>query len=143
MPHVEGSADRRSSRLGEQAKRKLFVALGLVCLAVGAVGVVVPGLPGTIFLLAASYLFVRSSPRLDRWLREHPRLGPYLRLAQRGTMPRRAKVVSLFAMWTGIFVSLQFTSAGTPAGHVTLIGLGLVGTGVILFRIRTSPATER
>jgi uncharacterized membrane protein YbaN (DUF454 family) len=143
MPRTDGADRGRTARFGDRAKRKLFVALGLACLAFGVVGVIVPGLPGTIFLLAASYLFVRSSPRLDRWLREHPRLGPYLRLAQRGAMTRRAKVASLLAMWTGIFVSLQYTGAGTPAGRLTLIGLGLIGTGVILFRIRTSPAVER
>jgi uncharacterized membrane protein YbaN (DUF454 family) len=131
---------RRSiARIGAGAKRKVFAALGLVHLAIGVVGVVVPGIPGTIFLLAASYFFVRSSPRLERWLREHPRLGPYLRLAERGSMPRRAKIGALAAMWTGIFVSVQRFGAGSPAG-TTLIALGLVGTGVILFRIRTSPA---
>jgi hypothetical protein len=112
MPRIE----RHLARIGAGAKRKIFAALGLVHLAIGVVGVIVPGIPGTLFLLAASYFFARSSPRLARWLREHPRLGPYLRLAERGSMPRGAKV------------------------GATLIGLGLVGTGVILFRIRTSPA---
>jgi uncharacterized membrane protein YbaN (DUF454 family) len=127
------------ARIGAGAKRKIFVALGLVNLGIGVVGVIVPGIPGTLFLLAASYFFVQSSPRLERWLREHPRLGPYLRIAERGAMPRRAKVGAIVAMWTGIFIAVQVFGAGSPAG-ATLIGLGLVGTGVILFRIRTSPA---
>jgi uncharacterized membrane protein YbaN (DUF454 family) len=135
MPRIGGSL----ARLGTGAKRRVFAALGLVLLAIGIVGIVLPGIPGTLFLLGASYFFVRSSPRLERWLREHPRLGPYLRLAESGSMPRRAKIGALAAMWTAIVVSILLFGAGSPAGS-TLIALGLVGTGVILFRIRTSPA---
>jgi len=125
----------------QSAKRKLFVVAGLVCVGIGVIGVIVPGIPGTIFLLAASYLFVRSSPRLDRWLREHPRLGPYLRLAESGVMPRRAKAVAVVAIWVSILAALRL-GAGGPAGRVLLVVLGIVGSGVILFRIRTSPRPD-
>ena len=125
------------------AKRRIFAGLGLVCVAVGVVGIMVPGLPGTIFLLAASYLFVRSSPRLERWLREHPKLGPYLRLAESGAMPWRAKAISVVAMWTGIFIAVTVLGVATPTARVMLIALGILGTGYILFKIRTAPAVER
>jgi uncharacterized membrane protein YbaN (DUF454 family) len=124
-------------------KRRIFAGLGLVCVAIGVVGVFVPGLPGTLFLLAASYLFVRSSPRLERWLREHPKLGPYLRLAESGAMPRRAKAISVVAMWTGILIAVTILGVATPTARVILIVLGILGTGYILFRIRTAPVPER
>ena len=60
-------------------RRVVFVGSGLVCVALGVLGIVIPGLPTTPFLLAASYLFARSSPRLSAWLAGHRWLGPYLR----------------------------------------------------------------
>ena len=129
-------------KLGSRAKRRIFAALGLLCVGIGVLGVILPGIPGTIFLLAASYLFVRSSPRLERWLRDHPRLGPYLRVAESGAMPLRAKVVTLCAIWASIAVVLLF-GAGSIGGRAVLVALGLVGTAVILFRIRTASATSR
>ena len=130
--------DQGAARPGSRARRRLYAGLGLVCLAIGVIGVLLPGLPGTLFLLAASYLFVRSSPRLDRWMREHPRLGPPLRQAESGAMPLRAKVVVLVAIWASV-VAVLVLGAGHILGRVALVALGIVGTGVILFRIRTAP----
>lgn len=120
-----------------KAVRLVFAGLGFLCVGVGVVGILVPGIPGTVFLLAASYLFVRSSPRWERWLREHPRLGPALRLAEGGVMPRRAKVAVLLLIWAGVLTALRF-GAGSAAGRVVLVALALVGSAVILFRVRTA-----
>ena len=87
--------------------------------------------------LAASWFFARSSPGLQRWLLNHRWLGPYLRAAEKGAMPRRAKVVSLVAMWTGIGLS-SIALAGSPLVLGTVVAAGLVGTGFILFWLRES-----
>lgn len=63
-------------------KRYLYVGLGLVAVGLGALGVVVPGLPTTPFLLLASWLFYRSSPKLQQWLLRSW-LGKYIRGYQR------------------------------------------------------------
>lgn len=123
------------------ARRGLFVALGATSVGLGTLGIVVPGLPTTVFLLLASYFFARSSPRLHRRLLEHSRLGPYLEMAMGRAMPLRAKVVSLAAMWAGISVSC-FALAGTSAAaQLAVVSMGLVGTAVLLLWVRT-PSTE-
>lgn len=59
--------------------RTLWLALGLIFLALGLVGVVLPVLPTTPFLLVSAACFAKSSPRLHRWLLDHPTLGPPIR----------------------------------------------------------------
>ena len=73
-------------------RRAVFAALGVLCLALGIIGVFLPGLPATEFILAASYLFSRSSPALEGWLERHRWLGPMLRqFKETRGMPRRAR----------------------------------------------------
>ena len=58
--------------------RFIWLLTGLVALAVGAVGVVLPLLPTTPFLLVAAFAFARSSERMNNWLREHQVFGPLI-----------------------------------------------------------------
>jgi uncharacterized membrane protein YbaN (DUF454 family) len=57
----------------------ILASLGMVCIALGVIGVFVPGLPTTEFVLAASFLFARSSPRLQHWIESNQWFGPTLR----------------------------------------------------------------
>lgn len=112
--------------------RHLCVALGCVCVGVGTVGIFLPGLPTTIFLLAASALFARSSPRLERWLDDQPRLGPFLRQARDGRMPVRARVASIVVVWAAIGVSFAAGGMRSQLCSVSLLAAGVVGTAAIL-----------
>ncbi|MCZ2499023.1 DUF454 family protein [Xylophilus sp. Kf1] len=74
------------------AARWLLLAFSALCLALGLVGVVVPGMPTTVFILLAAWAAARSSPRLHGWLMDHRLFGPMLRHWQDGrTVSRRAK----------------------------------------------------
>jgi uncharacterized protein len=131
------SARRRGTR------RIVFATLGVTAAALGIVGVFVPGLPSTEFVLAASYLFARSSPRLDAWLERNRWLGPTLRrFRETRGMPRRAKAVSLASMWTGIGISTSVLAASGPLAQVAMVSLGVVGTLSILFFVRTIGARQ-
>ena len=127
------------SRRSYTARRTILVALGCMCLALAGVGIVVPGMPATVFVLAASYLFARSSTRLERWLTEHPRFGPYLRMARERSMPWRAKLVSILLMWAGVALACRLTAGTSVALPVLVCLLGAIGTGVLLFWVRSAP----
>ena len=58
--------------------RIVYLALGMVSLLMGAVGVVLPLLPTVPFMLLAAFFFARSSPRLEAWLVQHPRFGHHI-----------------------------------------------------------------
>ncbi len=80
---------------------KIFLAiLGCIALVLGIVGIFVPLLPTTPFLLLAAALWVRSSPRLYEWLLMHRYFGEYIRnFRENRAIPMRAKVISIALMW--------------------------------------------
>ena len=123
--------------------RGILASLGVLCIALGVIGVFVPGLPTTEFVLAASYLFARSSPRLERWLESNRWLGPPLRrFKETRGMPRHAKLLALASMWTGLGLSIYALSSVGTAAQVGAALLGVIGTGTILFVVRTTAARQ-
>jgi uncharacterized membrane protein YbaN (DUF454 family) len=121
-----------------KAGRALYLAAGLVAVGIGIVGVVTPGLPGTVFLIVALFCFKRSSPRLERWLLEHPRLGPTLRdwELHRSIRPR-TKVVAIVLMWA--FIGSTFFAGLNPWIEALLVALGAYGTWYIASRPSVVP----
>jgi len=120
--------------------RVVFGGLGWCAVVLAAAGIVVPGLPTTVFVLAASYCFSKSSPRFARWLRSHPWFGPALeRFVTDGGMPPSAKRHALWAMWIGVLVSSVVLSTAHPIAALATLGLGALGTLSILFAVRTVP----
>ncbi len=120
--------------------RMIYGGLGWLAVSLAIAGVLLPGMPTTVFVIAASYCFSRSSPRFERWLRDHPWLGPPLRrFASGGGMPRSAKRAALVAMWAGVLLSCVVLVATHPALAVVTIALAAAGTLSILFGVRTVP----
>lgn len=79
------------------------IALGTVALALGIIGIFVPLLPTTPFLLLAAALYLRCSPTLYEWLLNQKHLGPYIRnFRENRAIPLRAKVVSVSLIWLTI-----------------------------------------
>lgn len=80
--------------------RYILAFLGSVSLVLGIVGIFVPMLPTTPFLLLTAALYFRSSPRLYAWLMNHPRLGTYIRnFRENKAIPLRVKVISVSLVW--------------------------------------------
>jgi uncharacterized membrane protein YbaN (DUF454 family) len=77
----------------------LWFGAGWCAVGIGGVGVVVPGLPTTIFFIAAASCFAKSSPRFEQWVLDLPRIGPMVRDHRAGLgMRRRAKVWAIGTM---------------------------------------------
>ena len=97
--------------------RWLLLAFAVLCLALGIVGIVVPGLPTTVFILMAAWAAARSSPRLYRWLWNHRLFGPLLRnWAQGGKVSRRAKWSAAIVMAISAAILLLVGPRGTVLG---------------------------
>lgn len=83
-----------------------WVSVGSVFVGVGLVGIFLPLLPTTPFLLLAAACYIRSSPRLYRWLMTNRVTGHYIRNYREGRgMPMRAKIISIGVLWVTLLVS--------------------------------------
>jgi hypothetical protein len=120
------------SRLG----RWLLAGLGVLCVGLGALGAVLPGLPTTVFLLAASWCFARSCPWLEERLVRVPLFAPFLGYLEPGArMPRRTLVKALVIMWLAILASAAAVGLGDdgrPGVAAVVIGIGLIGSPFVI-----------
>ena len=147
-------AGRRLAPTGRDSRstltKPLYCGIGVLAVALGMLGVVVPGLPTTVFILIAIWAFARSSDTLDRVLiRRNPALRPFLRYLEPGaTMPMRAKVISLALMWGATIVSSvliltrgQSSSTWSMLIVVTVvIAAGLGTTAILCYGRKPRPA---
>ncbi|MHB1060022.1 MAG: YbaN family protein [Rhodanobacter sp.] len=109
----------RDPRIGETrcaGVRWALWALGLFALSLGTLGIFLPLLPTTVFLLIALWAFSRSSPRFHRWLYDHPRLGPPLRAwHQHRVISPMAKCTAIGLMAGGLLFAAGVLQAETWA----------------------------
>ena len=87
----------------------LLLTLGWICVGLGFIGIFVPGLPTTIFLIIALWAFTKSSKRLRNWLLNHKRFGPILRNWQEHrVVPLRAKILMVI-LQISVVIIVQYT----------------------------------
>lgn len=132
----------------KSSARYLLIAAGFACVGLAAIGIFLPVLPTTPFLLLAAYLFARSSDRFLQWLLTNRWFGEYLRNYREGRgIPLREKVISIGLLWVVIGISAVFavSNGWIRAG---LVGIAIAVT-VHLVRTKTyhpdeeSPGTVR
>lgn len=110
-------------------KKNLFIILGTISLILGIIGIVVPGLPTTSFVLLSAYLYARSSEKLYNKLLNHKFLGGYIRDYQKG-VSIRTKIRAISMMWTMILIS-AFVFIQNIWVRIILLAVGAVGTFVM------------
>ena len=118
----------------------VLTALGLTCFGLAMIGVIVPGLPTTPFLLLASVLFCRSHPGLYRWLISHPRGGEGIRrFNEQRVIPPAAKLAAVVMMTLMILLSVLLFIE-TFWIKLLVAAVGAIGIATVLsFRSRPTP----
>ena len=87
----------------------ILLVLGWICVSLGFIGIFIPGLPTTIFLIIALWAFTKSSKRLRNWLLNHKRFGPILRNWQEHrVVPLRAKILMVI-LQISVVIIVQYT----------------------------------
>jgi uncharacterized membrane protein YbaN (DUF454 family) len=119
----------RAARIG-------WLVVGFVALALGALGIALPLLPTTPFVLVAAFAFAQSSEKLHQWLVNHDVFGTLIDNWQRyGAISRRAKVISVLSMAAVLAISLAM---GAPAG-VIIVQLVVLGGAALFILSRPAP----
>lgn len=115
----------------------LFITLGTVSLGLGVLGIFVPGLPTTPFLLLTASLYMRSSKRLYKKLISNKLLGPYLtEFYEKKGMTVKDKIRAISLMWTMIIISTVFFIENIKI-DIIIILIGLIGTIVMGFIVKS------
>jgi uncharacterized membrane protein YbaN (DUF454 family) len=116
--------------------RFLLICAGTLCVALGVVGIFVPILPTTPFLLLAAFCYARSSQRFLNWLLTNRWFGAYIKNYREGRgIPRREKILTIIALWSTIGFSTLY-AVSVWWGRLLLIAVA-IGVTVHLLRIRT------
>jgi uncharacterized membrane protein YbaN (DUF454 family) len=122
-----------------RAARITWLIVGLLALALGALGVALPLLPTTPFILVAAFAFAQSSEKLHQWLLDHNVFGPLIENWRRhGAISRRAKVVSVVSMAAVLGISVAIAA---PPVVIWVQGL-VLGASAIFILTRPLPPED-
>jgi uncharacterized protein len=125
----------------------LLIACGTLCVALGVIGIFLPIMPTTVFLLMAAACYARSSDRFYQRLLNQRYLGSYIRNHREGRgMKRRDKTVTLVLLWVGIGATIIF-SVDALWGRLVLLGIATAVTvhvaKIPAFRPDPAPQPDR
>lgn len=123
-------------------KKKLYVLAGTLCVGIGALGVLVPVLPTTPFLLLAAACYIRGSRRFYRWLMNNRWCGEFIRNYREGRgIPRRQKSALILLLWITIGGSAAFAVSRSWI-RCLLLGIAAAVTAHILWLPTQRPGGE-
>jgi len=112
--------------------RAIIAGFGCLCVALGVIGIFLPLLPTTPFLLLAAWLFSRSSQRYHEWLLKHPKLGPIISAWQEGKgIERKLRRKVIFLIWASLVVSMIIV-----AKLWLVVMLAVIGCSVTLYLMK-------
>ena len=141
IPAGAGNFYRMSSS-SARTRKIIFISFGFVTLSLGIVGVFLPILPTTPFLLLSAWAWMKSSERFYTWLINNRILGSYIRnYKEKKGITLRHKIITLIALWVGIGYAAIFVSQKL---WLTLLLFAIaVGVTIHLLLLKTLPAEEK
>jgi len=121
----------------QRAVKALLLVAGTISLAFGTIGIVLPILPTTPFLLLSAACYLRSSERMHKWLLGNRWFGEYIRNYQEGRgIPLKTKIVAMAFLWGTIIFSAFFVLDEILIAQVALLLIAL-GVSIHLIRLPT------
>lgn len=121
-------------------KKYLLITLGSLSVALGVIGIFLPILPTTPFLLLAVFCYLRSSKKLYRWLVKHKVFGTYIyNYITYKAVLRTTKIFGLIFLWTGLITSMILIDNWHIKALLFIVGIGV---SIHIFTLKTIEKTE-
>ena len=122
-------------------KKWLFLLLGMVSLVLAYLGIILPGFPGTPFILLTAFFFVRSSDKLHEWVLKRKIFARLIKeFEQNPKVPLKLKIIILIPFWISIVVAEIFFVKNIY-GHIAVIATSILLT-IYVFRIKSINLTK-
>jgi len=122
-----------------QLYRYFYLISGFLLVGIGILGIFLPLLPTTIFLILASACFMKSSPRANEWLKNNKYLGPYVKNYQEKTgLTKTTKIINIIVLWISISVSAFYL---TEEFYIRLL-LVVIAVGVTIHLLMIKTKTD-
>ncbi|MDA7834210.1 YbaN family protein [bacterium] len=109
-------------------KKFFWLVLGFLCLGMAYVGLILPGIPFSIFLVGAAYCFAKSSPRMHAWIYNHKYFGPFLtNWTQKKVFPTKGKYLMVTVMSSSLaflwFTTYNVNAVAWSGGFMLLVAI--------------------
>ncbi|MCS7053457.1 MAG: YbaN family protein [Ignavibacterium sp.] len=119
-----------------KVQKYFYLISGILLVAIGVIGIFLPVLPTTIFLILASACFVKSSPKANEWLRNHRILGIYIKNYQeKSGLTIKAKIFNIVFLWIMILASAFLL---TDELYIKILLLAIaIGVSIHIIMIKT------
>jgi uncharacterized membrane protein YbaN (DUF454 family) len=130
---------QNTKRSSSRFVRGLWTAAGTISLGLGILGIILPLLPTTPFLLLAAFCYLKGSERMHNWLMNHRVFGKYIRDYMEGRgIPLKTKVIAISFIWITISITVLFFI------DLLLIRILLIGiaTAVTIYLVRFKTLKE-
>ena len=127
----------KNKKIDNRLLRGLLIILGMFFVGIGIIGIVVPILPTTPFLLLAAACFARSSTRFYNWLLNNKLFGPYIKNYLEGKgIPLKIKIYAISLLWVTILFATYFIIQNIMIRIILLIIAILVSTHIIMIKTK-------
>jgi len=126
----------------EKNKKLLYLILGGISLTLAYIGVAMPGIPGTPFILLTAYFFVRSNKRSYNWVVNHKLFGKIIREFQKSEkVPLKFKIFVALQLWISIAVA-RWLLIETLWVEIPVYTLGIIAT-LFIFRLKNTSVVTK
>jgi uncharacterized membrane protein YbaN (DUF454 family) len=137
--HGPFPSEHNLNNISDRFKKSFYVIAGTICVIIGAIGIFLPLLPTTPFMLLAAACYCRGSERMLKWLLNNKYFGSYIRNYREGKgMSAKSKTTAITTLWLTISLSILFIRI-----FIMQITLLIIATAVTIYLLRMPTLKRR